>query len=86
MHIGEYPPAGAHQHLPTRNRVLLANKREILKLAMKARDKGMTLVPLKIYFKNNRAKLLVGVGQGKAGPTNARTLPNVTPAATWIEP
>ncbi len=65
VHIGEYPPAGAHQHVPIRNRVLLAHKREVLKLARQSREKGVTLVPLKIYFKNNRAKMLIGVGSGK---------------------
>ncbi len=71
-HIAEYPPAGeAHQHAPTRTRVLLANKREIHKLATKSREKGFTLVPLKVYFVRGRAKLLVGLGKGK-GRTDKR--------------
>lgn len=66
VHIAEYPPAGAaHQHLPTRQRILLAQKREILKLADKTRQKGLTLVPLKIYFVRGRAKLLIGLARGK---------------------
>jgi SsrA-binding protein len=66
VHIGEYPPAAqAHQHSPTRERILLAQKREIRKLADKTRERGVTLVPLKIYFVRGRAKLLVGVGRGK---------------------
>lgn len=63
--IAEYPPAGAVQHKPTRERVLLAHKREILKLAKETAAKGVTLVPLKLYFKDGRAKLLIGVGTGK---------------------
>ncbi|HRP62255.1 MAG TPA: SsrA-binding protein SmpB [Phycisphaerales bacterium] len=66
VHIAEYPPAGAHrQHPPTRTRVLLAQAREIRKLAAQTREKGVTLVPLKIYFVRGKAKLLVGVGRGK---------------------
>lgn len=66
VHIAEYAPAGAaHQHDPIRERVLLAQKREIRKLAERTRQRGITLVPLKIYFVRGRAKLLVGVARGK---------------------
>ena len=70
VNIAEYPPAGpsgsAGQHKPTRTRTLLAHSREMSKLAKAVETKGMTLVPLKIYFKNGKAKLLVGVARGKA--------------------
>jgi SsrA-binding protein len=65
MHIGEYQPAGANQHHPTRVRRLLAHKREILKLAQKSQEKGTTIVPLRIYFKNGYAKLEIGLAVGK---------------------
>lgn len=66
VHIGEYAPAGAaHQHVPARPRVLLAQKREIRKLADRTRERGLTLIPLKIYFVRGRAKLLLGVAKGK---------------------
>jgi SsrA-binding protein len=72
VHIAEYPPAGeANQHDPTRARVLLANAREIRKLADRTRERGVTLVPLKVYFVRGRAKLLVGIGRGK-GKTDQR--------------
>jgi SsrA-binding protein len=65
-HIPEYPPAGAaRQHDPIRTRVLLAHAREIRKLADRTRQKGTTLVPLKIYFVRGRAKLLIGLARGK---------------------
>ncbi len=65
-HIAEYAPAGEHrQHEPTRVRALLAHRREIRKLAARTRSKGSTLVPLKMYFVNGRAKLLIGVARGK---------------------
>jgi SsrA-binding protein len=66
VHIGEYPPAGAsRQHIPARDRILLANKREIRKLAEQTVAKGVTIVPLKLYFVRGRAKLLIGVARGK---------------------
>lgn len=65
VNIAEYAPAGAHQSSPTRTRRLLAHKKEILKLAKESAVKGMTIVPLKLYFKNGYAKILVGVAQGK---------------------
>ena len=66
VHISEYPPAGsARQHPPVRVRPLLAHAREIRKLAATMRTKGVTLVPLRIYFKGGRAKLLIGVGAGR---------------------
>ncbi len=66
VHIAEYPPAGpSRQHVPIRVRRLLAKKREIENLAGQMQAKGVSLVPLKLYFKNGFAKLLVGVGTGK---------------------
>ncbi len=66
VHIAEYPNASAHhQHNPTRVRRLLAWKREIRKFAAKSVDRGVTIVPMKIFFKNGKAKLLVGLGRGR---------------------
>ena len=66
VHIGEYPPAGAaRQHVPARQRALLAHKREIRKLAQQSAARGFTLVPLKMYFVRGRAKLLIGLARGK---------------------
>lgn len=64
-HIAEYPPATAHNHKPTRPRRLLAHKREMEKLVMESAGKGVTLVPLKMYFKDGRIKLQVAVARGK---------------------
>lgn len=70
VNIGEYGPAGPlgnkRQHAPTRVRSLLAHKREILKLAEQTEVKGMTIVPLSMYFKNGYAKVLIGLAKGKA--------------------
>ncbi|MGI9012718.1 MAG: SsrA-binding protein SmpB [Phycisphaerales bacterium] len=66
VHIAEYPPAGEkQQHDPARVRILLAHHREIRKLADRTRQKGTTLIPLKMYFVRGRAKLLIGLGRGK---------------------
>ena len=69
VNIAEYAPAGptgsAAQHAPTRTRKLLAHKREIAKLAREVQQKGVTLIPLKIFFQNGKAKLLVGLAKGK---------------------
>lgn len=66
VHIAEYSDAGpTQQHDPTRTRILLAHKREISKLATFTNSQGNTLVPLKIYFSNKRAKMLVGYASGK---------------------
>ncbi|RMH31818.1 MAG: SsrA-binding protein SmpB [Planctomycetota bacterium] len=64
--IGAYQPSGALNHRPKRDRVLLAHKREIEKLARQVEQKGVTLVPLKLYFNSDgRAKVLVGLARGK---------------------
>jgi len=67
IHIGEYDPAkgNVNKHDPHRKRKLLAHRREIRKLEMATLAKGATIVPLKLYFKNGYAKLLIGVGIGK---------------------
>lgn len=64
--IDEYGPAGSRQHSMGRTRKLLAHKREIAKLWRQVQQKGMTLVPLKMYFKNGYAKVLIGLGKGKS--------------------
>jgi len=66
VHIAEYAPAGEHrQHDPGRVRALLAHRRQIRKLAERTRSKGVTLVPLKMYFVQGRVKLLIGLARGK---------------------
>jgi SsrA-binding protein len=64
--ISPYPQAGYAQHQPTRERRLLLHKREIRKLHAKVTQKGLTLVPLKMYF-NDRGivKVLIGLARGK---------------------
>ncbi len=63
--IQEYRNANDMNHEPKRRRKLLMHKREVAKFAMRAYEKNLTLVPLKMYFKRGRAKLLLGICQGK---------------------
>jgi SsrA-binding protein len=66
MDIGLYPQAGPYQnHEPRRSRKLLLHKREIHRLTTKTREKGLTLVPLSLYFKEGLAKVQLGLGRGK---------------------
>jgi SsrA-binding protein len=63
--IPEYDKANQLNHRPKRPRKLLLHRREIRRFAGQAFDKGLTLVPLKLYFKNGRVKVLLGVGRGR---------------------
>ncbi|TWU00536.1 SsrA-binding protein [Botrimarina colliarenosi] len=63
--IEEYRNATHVQHEPKRRRKLLMHRREIKKFAARAYEKNLTLVPLKMYFKGGRAKLLLGLCRGK---------------------
>lgn len=65
MHVGPYEQAGAFGHDPKRPRKLLAHKQEIKRLLGKLAQKGYTLVALRVYFKNGRAKVELGLGKGK---------------------
>jgi SsrA-binding protein len=57
--------ASAYNHVPKRDRRLLAHRREIHKLAKELEQRGTTLIPLAIYFKDGMAKCEIGVGKGK---------------------
>jgi len=74
VHIQEYPPAAGRQHAPTRTRRLLAHKREIAKLASVVRQKGVTIVPLTMYFTRGRVKVEIGVARGKRKGDKRETL------------
>jgi len=65
MHISHYEQGNIFNHDETRTRKLLLHKKEILKLNDKVSMLGYTLVPIKLYFKKNKAKILVGIAKGK---------------------
>ena len=65
MHIGPYAQAGYAGHEPTRTRKLLLHKDEIQRLVGKTKERGLTLVPLKVYFSHGLAKMELGLAKGK---------------------
>jgi len=64
-HIPEYQPGGPRNHDPLRKRKLLLNRREIDRLGIQIQQKGMTIVPLKIYFRDGIAKCELAIARGK---------------------
>lgn len=64
-HVSPYPGANRFNHDPTRPRKLLLHAREIERLTGKTKERGLTLIPLKMYFKNGRAKVELGLARGK---------------------
>ena len=65
MHISPYEKGNIFNSDETRTRKLLLNKNEILKISQKVEIKGFTIVPIKLYFKNGKAKLEIGIAKGK---------------------
>ena len=65
FHIAPYDKASHFSHEPERPRRLLLNRREIRKIQAKIEEKGLTLVPLKVYFMGRYAKIELGVARGK---------------------
>jgi SsrA-binding protein len=67
-HIGAYAPASQFGHEPERHRKLLLHRREIDKLTSKLKERGYTLVPLRLYWVKGRAKVELGLARGKKAP------------------
>lgn len=74
MHISQYKEGNIFNHNETRTRKLLLHKKEILKLRDKVEVEGLTLVPIKLYFKGNKAKILLGVARGKKNYDKRETI------------
>ena len=64
-HIARYEPSGQANHDPTRDRRLLLHRREITQLEQAFAQKGLALIPLKLYLTRGKAKLEIGVGRGR---------------------
>lgn len=64
-HIARYEASGPFSHEPRRPRRLLMHRDEIISLASQVREKGLTLVPLKVYFKDDKAKVEIALAKGK---------------------
>jgi SsrA-binding protein len=65
LHISEYEQGNINNHDPVRTRKLLLNRSEIRKLIGKVKEKGLTLVPLRLYFKNGKVKIEIALAKGK---------------------
>ncbi len=65
LHIGAYPFAHYDNHIPLRPRKLLLHKQEIKRLYGKINEKGFSMIPLKVYFKNGKVKIAIGLAKGK---------------------
>jgi len=64
-HIAEYKWANINNHEPLRERQLLLHKHELVKIRKSVREKGMTIVPLRLYFKGSRIKIEIALAKGK---------------------
>lgn len=73
-HISEYKQGNINNHNPTRDRKLLLNKSEIRKLIGKTKEKGLTLIPLRMYFKNGRVKVELALAKGKKSYDKRETI------------
>lgn len=74
MHISKYEQGNRFNHDETRERKLLLHKREIRKLKEETLKEGISLIPLKMYIKHGKAKILVGVGKGKKNYDKKETI------------
>ena len=65
LHIPPYKPAARENHEPERDRKLLLHKREVEKIVGRINERGLTIVPTRIYFKDGRAKVEIALAKGK---------------------
>lgn len=73
-HISPYPHAAGENHDPTRPRKLLLRRRELKRLLGKLTERGYTLIPLKLYFKNEYAKVELALAKGKKKADKRETI------------
>lgn len=74
MHISVYEKGNIFNHEETRTRKLLLHKKEILKIRDKITQEGYTLIPMKVYFVKNHAKVLLGIARGKKNYDKRETI------------
>ncbi|MDD3340774.1 MAG: SsrA-binding protein SmpB [Bacilli bacterium] len=74
MHISRYEEGNRFNHEENRTRKLLLHKKEIRKIKQSIELDGLTLVPIKLYFHKNRAKILVGIARGKKNYDKRETI------------
>lgn len=74
MHVSLYEKGNIFNHEETRTRKLLLHKKEILKIRDRINQDGYTLIPIKVYFKQNKAKILLGIARGKKNYDKRETI------------
>ena len=74
MHVGQYSHGGYASHDPVRSRKLLLNRSELNKLLGKTTEKGLTIVPVRMYFKKGRIKLAIALAKGKKAYDKRETI------------
>jgi SsrA-binding protein len=74
VHVSPYSHRGSSDHQPTRRRKLLLHRREIRKLIGKTLERGLTLVPTRMYFKNGRIKVEISLARGKKAHDKRETI------------
>jgi len=74
VHIAVYKQGNQFNHEEKRTRKLLAHEREIEKFADRLKDVGVTLIPLRMYFKGNKVKVLIGLARGKKSHDKRETI------------
>ena len=74
IHVSPYRNRGYSDHDPTRRRKLLLHRHEILKMAGRVAERGLTLVPLRMYFKNGRVKVALALAKGKQAHDKRETI------------
>lgn len=74
MHISKYENSGVFNHEETRTRKLLVHKKEICQMRDKVNIEGYTLVPIKLYIKDGRVKVLIGIAKGKKNYDKKQTM------------
>ena len=75
-HISPYNPANRYNHEPRRPRKLLLHKKELTRLYYNVRKKGVTIIPIRIYLKNGRAKVEIALARGKKRYDKRQTIAN----------
>jgi len=73
-HIGAYKAASVFSHTPIRKRKLLMHRSEIDRWSTKVKERGYSIIPLMMYFKNGKAKIRLGLGKGKSGQDRRDTI------------
>ena len=74
IHVAAYRNRGSSDHEPTRRRKLLLHRQEIRKLIGKTTEKGMTIVPTRMYFKNGRVNIAIALAKGKKAHDKRETI------------